>query len=592
MTNADRPLIVANCSGFLGDRFSAAAEMVTGGPIDVLTGDYLAELTMALLFRMKMKAPEKGYAVPFLKQMEAVMGPCLDRGIKVVTNAGGLNPLGLARALEEAAAELGLSPRVAAVTGDDLLPGLAGLQEQGEDFVHLDTGDRLAHAQGDPITANAYLGGWGITTALEQGADIVVGGRIADAALVSGPCAWYFNWRRDDWDRLAGAYAAGHIIECGTQATGGNYSFLEEIPSFRHMGFPIAEMSRDGSFVITKHPGTGGRVSRGTVTAQLLYEIQSPAYKTPDVTARFDTLEVMDLGADRVRVTGALGSAPPDTTKVCINTLWGRKNTMTVVLTGLDIEKKAALVEESLFDSLGGREAFAETDVQLIRSDRENPDHNDLAFAMLRISVMDPDAEKAGRLFSAKVVELALASVPGFTLTGPPSSGTPAIRHWPALVDSRKIVQTIHVDGEKIEVPQLPDEGGAAAPAAETVPTATSCSPTGIPGETRKIALGRLFATRSGDKGGNANLGVWAKNGAAFEYLRTWLTIGRLRELLPDLAGFEIERYELPNLYAVNFYIRGLLGHGAAASMRSDPQAKTLGEYLRARIIDAPVSIL
>ena len=264
-------LIIANCSGYLGDKLSAARELIEGGDIHVLTGDYLAELTMALLFRMKMKAPDKGYATTFLKQMNDVMGLCLEKNIKIVANAGGLNPKGLAAELEKIAAELGIRPRIACIEGDDLLPRLQELQQQGEEFRHLDKGTSLKEANAMPITANAYLGGWGITKALCEGADIVVGGRIADAALVSGPSAWKFGWKENDWDRLAGAYAAGHIIECGAQATGGNYSFIEEIPSFKNVGYPIAEMHEDGSFVITKHPGTGGLVSVGTVTAQLLY---------------------------------------------------------------------------------------------------------------------------------------------------------------------------------------------------------------------------------------------------------------------------------------------------------------------------------
>ncbi|MFH1155475.1 MAG: acyclic terpene utilization AtuA family protein [Pseudomonadota bacterium] len=599
----DDTLIIGNCSGFLGDRFSAAREMVEGGPIHVLTGDYLAELTMALLFRMKMKSPDQGFAVPFLRQMEAIMGTCLDRGIRVVTNAGGLNPPGLVEALEAVARQLGLHPCMAAVTGDDLMVRLPDLQARGEAFAHLDSGMDLAQAPGSPITANAYLGGWGIAKALEQGADIVVGGRIADAALVAGPCAWKFNWQPTDWDRLAGAYAAGHIIECGTQATGGNYSFMDEIPSYRNMGFPIAEMHSDGSFVITKHPGTGGRVSRGTVTAQLLYEIESPAYRTPDVTVRFDTLTVAEEGPDRVRVTGTRGETATGKTKVCINTLWGHRNTMTVVLTGLDIEKKAAIVEDTLFESLGGRENFAETHVQLIRSDRDNPDHNDLAFAHLRITVMDPDPKKAGKLFSSRVVELALASIPGFTLTGPPSQGDPAIRHWPALVSSDQIRQQVHVNGRVLEVSPVLISADTPAvrepgPAQDRSGNGQVKNPlqAGIMGfetrETCPIHFGRLFATRSGDKGGNANLGIWAKEPGAYEFLTGFLTCDRLKTLLPDLAPYAIHRYELPNLLAVNFYIRGLLGHGVAASYRSDPQAKTLGEYLRARIIDAPVSLL
>ena len=587
MTDSKRPLIIANCSGFLGDRLSAAREMVEGGPIDVLTGDYLAELTMAILFRMKMKDPTKGFAVPFLKQMEQVMGPCMDKGIKIVANAGGLNPQGLAAALEEVAKELGIQPRIAALTGDNLLPRLADLQGQGQAFTHLDTGENLADARGNPITANAYLGGWGITRALKEGADIVVGGRFADAALVSGPCAWHFGWQENHWDRLAGAYAAGHIIECGAQATGGNYSFMDEIPSYRNVGFPIAEVSEDGSFVITKHPGTGGRVSTGTVTAQLLYEIQAPAYKTPDVTAHFDTLAMEKTGEDRVKVTGTRGSAPPPSNKVCINTLWGHRNSMSIILTGLDIEKKAAIVEETLFDNLGGKDNFAETQVQLIRSDKENPDENDLAFAFLRISVMDPDAKKAGKLFSAKVVELALASIPGFNVTAPPGGGSPAIRHWPCLVDRDKLEQTLHINGEEIRLPQtiFPDGQTVEAPAAQL-----SAAPDET--DTVDIALGRLFATRSGDKGGNANLGIWARTPEAHAFLHHWLTSDRLKALLPDLAPYEIQRHELPNLKALNFYIQGLLGHGVAASMRSDPQAKTLGEYLRAKIVTVPKSIL
>ena len=351
-------LIIANCSGFFGDRLSAAREMVQDGPIDVLTGDYLAELTMAILFQKRLKSPESGYVPTFHKQMEAVMGQCLEKGIRVVANAGGLNPAGLARTLKTTVQTLGLSPRIAYIEGDDLMPRLKTLQQNGEPFTHMDKGVSLADAGAVPITANAYLGAWGIAAALAQGADIVVCGRVADAALVAGPCAWRFGWQRTDWDRLAGAYAAGHIIECGAQATGGNYSFIHEVPSYRNVGFPIAEMHPDGSFVITKHPETGGLVSVGTVTAQLLYEITAPTYLTPDVAVRFDTLSLTQAGPDRVRGAGTRGEPPPETAKVCINNLGGYKNTMTVVLTGLDIDRKAEIVAETLFDSLGGRERF------------------------------------------------------------------------------------------------------------------------------------------------------------------------------------------------------------------------------------------
>lgn len=579
-------VIIANCSGYFGDRLTAAKEMVQGGPIDILTGDYLAELTMAILFGMKMRKPETGYVPTFLKQMEQVMGECLDRGIRVVSNAGGLNPQGLASELKKIADTLGLHPKIACIEGDDLMGRLAELQEKGEAFIHLDKGISLKEAGAMPISANAYLGGWGVAESLAQGADIVVGGRLADASVVMGPAAWWFGWQRQDWDKLAGAAVAGHIIECGAQATGGNYSFIEEVPSFLNVGYPIAEIFADGSFVITKHPGTGGLVSVDTVKAQLLYEVRGPKYLTPDVAARFDTIEISQEGPDRTKITGVKGEPPPATTKVCINNAGNYRNSMTIVLTGLDIEKKAKIFEDALFDSLGGRGKFAVENVQLIRSDKEDPQTNDEAFAYLRVSVMDPDAKKVGK-FSAKIVELGLANIPGFTATAPPTKGGPAIIHWPTLISTKHIQQKVMVEEKVLTVDSvLPDPS---APVPEAKKIAIPPMPTG---KMIRMPLGRVFATRSGDKGGNANLGVWAKTPEAYAFLRVFLTTEKLKELLRDMSGFEMERYEFPNLLAVNFYIKGVLGEGVAASMRSDPQAKTLGEYLRAKVIEMPEAIV
>jgi hypothetical protein len=578
-------LIIANCSGFFGDRLSAAKEMIQGGPIDILTGDYLAELTMAILVQKKLKDPNAGYVPTFLKQMQEIMAECLKKNIRIVSNAGGLNPSGMAIALQEIANKQGLTPKIAYIEGDDLMPEMQRLQDAGESFTHLDKNISLAESKALPITANAYLGGWGITEALKRGADIVVCGRVADAALVSGPAAWYYEWRQNDWDYLAGAYAAGHIIECGAQATGGNYSFFHDVPSFKNVGFPIAEIHNDGSFVITKHPNTGGLVSVGTVTAQLLYEICSPKYLTPDVIARFDTLFLKQDAIDRVRASGITGEPPPETTKVCINILGGHKNSMTVILTGLDIEKKAKIIEETLLDRLTDRPEMV--DIQLIRSDKKNPDTNEEAFALLRITVMDKDAKKAGKVFSSTVVEMALANIPGFTLTAPPSNGSPAVIHWPSLISAKHITQTIHMDENRFTVPAFIETGNfglihVPPPKQLSVPT----------GKMVTVPLGRAFATRSGDKGGNANLGVWAQTSEAYAFLQSFLTVEKLKELLPDCNPFTIHRYELPNLWAVNFYIRGLLGDGVAASVRSDPQAKTLGEYLRAKIVEMPETIV
>jgi hypothetical protein len=584
-----RPVRIANCSGFYGDRLGAAREMVEGGPIDVLTGDYLAELTMLILWKARQKDPTAGYARTFLKQVEEVLGTCLDRGIRIVTNAGGLNPTGLADEIGKLAAQLGLAPRIAAVTGDDLLDRLPELQAAGIDLAHLDTGRPLADAGVQPISANAYLGGWGIAAALEADADVVVCPRVTDASLVVGPAAWWHGWERTDWDALAGAVAAGHVIECGPQACGGNYAFLDEVTDRRYPGFPLAEVAADGSSVITKHPGTGGLVSAGTVTSQLLYEIAEPAYLNPDVVAHFDTLEVAQEGPDRVRISGTRGTPPPATLKVALNYLGGYRNTMTLVLTGLDIEAKAAWAVEELFGLLGGRAAFAETDVRLLRFDSPDAPTNEQATAHLRITVKDGDPAKVGRRFSDATMALALGGYAGFHTTTPPTSESAYGIYWPALVPVAAVEQTVHLpDGSARTVPHSPRSGAtdAGVPAAPVVP------PPPPPGPTVRVPLGAVAGARSGDKGGNANVGLWTRDDATFAWLAAELTSDRVRQLLPEAAELEVRVFPLPNLRAVNVVVVGLLGQGVAASTRPDPQAKGLGEYLRSRLVDLPAELV
>ena len=584
---ADDVLRIANCSGFYGDRLAAAREMVEGGPIDVLTGDYLAELTLMILFRDRLKSPGAGYARTFLRQMEEVLGTCVARGIKIVANAGGLNPAGLAAEVEQLATRLGVRARIAHVEGDDLLPRLADLQARGVDLRHLDQGTPLAALDRQVVTANAYLGAWGIVEALGRGADVVICPRVTDAALTLGPAAWKFGWARDDWDRLAAGIVAGHILECGPQCTGGNYSFFRDVPDIARIGFPIAEMHADGSFVVTKHPGTGGLVSVGTVTAQLLYEIQGPRYLNPDATARFDSIRLEQAGPDRVRVSGVRGEPPPATTKVCINYLGGYRNSMTFVLAGLDVEAKAETAEQTLWALLGGRERFAATDVRLVRSDRPDPRSNDEAFAYLRVTVKDPDAARVGRAFSNKAVEMALANYPGFFITSPPGDASPYGVYWPALVPSELVEHRVVIGGETIAVPPvLPPPGRHQA----TVAAVAVPPPPG--GPTERLPLGTICGARSGDKGGNANVGVWARNAAAYAWLAETLTVDTFRRLVPEAAALPVERHALPNLWSLNFVVHGLLGDGVAASTRSDPQAKSLGEYLRARLVDVPRSLL
>ncbi len=557
--------------------------MVNDGDIDVLTGDWLAELTMLILHKQRLRNPELGYASTFLRQMEQVLATCLERGIKVVTNAGGLNPSGCADKVREIAAKLGLDVRVAYIDGDDLMGSVDELRPQ---LNHLDTGAPLT---GDPVTANAYLGGWGITEALRAGADVVVCGRVTDAAIVVGPAAWWHDWALDDWNALAGAVVAGHVIECGTQATGGNYSWFEEIADpARPLGFPIAEVAADGSCVVTKHPGTGGIVNVGTVTAQLLYEIGSPAYVNPDVISRFDTIQLAQDGPDRVSVSGTIGEPAPATTKVCINLDGGFRNRMSFVLTGLDQERKAQWLTEALFARVGGRERFDEVDVRFVEAPSDAPTQEQ-ASGRLHLTVKSTDERLAGKAFSGAAIELALANYPGFFATGGPSDAQPFGIYWPALVDATAVHQTVVLpNGTRVPV-ALP-RASATPPVRVPADHASGYSHPGVRVPTRSSgprageAIGAYFAARSGDKGGNANVGIWARDPSGYAWLAGNLTADALKALLPEAADLEVRRYELPNIHALNFVIVGLLGEGVASSTSFDAQAKGLGEYLRSRI--------
>jgi hypothetical protein len=588
--NPAAPIRIANCSGFFGDRLSGAREMVEGGPIDVLTGDWLAELTMLILSRIRAKNPGRGFASTFVTQMEQVMGTCLDRGVKVVSNAGGLDPAGCAEAVEQVAAKLGLSPTVAYVDGDDLLPRVHALAESGALRPFAEGG-----SLGDVsrfLTANAYLGCWGIVEALQRGADIVITGRVTDAAVTCGPAAWHHGWARDDWDALAGAVVAGHVIECSAQATGGNYSFFTEVPGMERVGFPWAEVAADGSSVIGKHDGTGGQVSVGTVTSQLLYEIAGPRYLGPDVSARFDTIRLEEIGPDRVRISAVVGEPPPPTLKVAMNELGGYRNDVSVALTGLDVEEKAAVVEAAFWAACPSRpEDFASVRTRVVRTDHADPASNEAATSSWRITVKDPDERKVGRAFSNAFIETALASIPGlYGLSGGPSAASPYGVYRPAVVDADLVPQDVHVAGATVQV-------GSVAPDHGVATTVVLAEPAGAPaatpdGPTVRAPLGRVAGARSGDKGGDANLGVFARSDAAFEWLAAFLTVDRIRELLPETADLPVMRHDLPNIRSLNFVIGGLLEEGVAASSRQDAQAKSLGEWLRARVVDVPAALV
>jgi hypothetical protein len=551
------PIRIGNCSGFYGDRFAAMREMLDGGELDVLTGDYLAELTMLILGRDRLKDARLGYAKTFLRQLEGCLGTALERGVKIVANAGGLNPAGLAAAVRVLAEELGLDVAVAHVEGDDL-------RERAESL-----------GLGTPLAANAYLGAFGIAECLRAGADVVITGRVTDASLVVGPAAARFGWGHADLDALAGAVVAGHVIECGPQATGGNYAFFDEISDLRRPGFPIAEVHADGSSVITKHRGTGGAVTVGTVTAQLLYEIGGARYAGPDVTARFDTIALAADGPDRVRISGVRGEPPPPTLKVGLNTLGGFRNEVTFVLTGLDIEAKAELVKAQLDD--------VEAEWTLARTDHPDSGVQEEAAALLHCVVRGPDPKPLGRAFSGAAIELALASYPGFHDTAPPGEASPYGVFSAAYVPADEVPHVaVLPDGTRVDIATA-----AHTLELEDVPAVEVPTPPAL-GPTRPAPLGTVAGARSGDKGGSANVGVWARTGAAFHWLAVTLTVEEFQRLLPETAPLRVTRHLLPNLRAMNFVVEGILGEGVASNARHDPQAKALGEWLRSRVVEMP----
>jgi len=576
------PVRIGNCSGFYGDRLSAMREQLEGGDLHVLTGDYLAELTMLILGKDTMKDPSLGYARTFVTQLEDCLGLALERGVRIVSNAGGLNPAGLADRLREVARGLGLDPAIAHVEGDDLRP--------------------LGRWEG-ALTANAYLGGFGIAAALRAGADVVVTGRVTDASLVVGPAVAHHGWDATSYDALAGAVVAGHVVECGTQATGGNFSGFLSLPGHGRpgdrLGFPVAEVAADGSSVITKHPGTAGAVTVDTVTAQLVYEIQSTRYLGPDVVADLASIRLHQEGPDRVAITGVRGDAPPETLKVCLNELGGWRNSVEMLLTGLDLDAKEAWVRDQLEAAWGDARPAT---VSWARTADPEPGAGvmERGCSVLRCTVLDPDPKVAGKGLTAPLVELALGSYPGFTLTAPPSPATPYGIYRPELVERAAVEHTVvHADGRREVVGDPPIFTMPASTDSGVAPPVPDVSEEGGPrvhhGPTRLLPLGTFVHARSGDKGGDANLGLWVAHDGDDGLRRrrvAWLldlvTPDRVRELLPEARDLDVDVWALPNLGGVNVVLHGLLGLGVAASTRVDPQAKALGELVRARRVPIP----
>lgn len=582
-------LRIGCASGFWGDTEFSAAQLVEHGDIDVLVFDYLAEITMSLLIRARAKDPAQGYAPDFVATMKPLMKHLKARGIQVVANAGGVNPSACRDALVAAAAAEGVDLKIAAVLGDDLMPQVEALRAAG-------TKEMFSGATfpAKVMSANAYLGAFPIAAALSAGADIVVTGRCVDSAVTLAPLIARFGWTADDLDKLAQGSLAGHLIECGTQATGGNYTDWASVPGWDDMGFPIAECSADGGFVITKPPGTGGLVCPSTVGEQMLYEIGDPrAYILPDVVCDFTGVTLTQIGPDRVEVRGARGLPPTDQAKVSVTYADGFRATSLFMIGGIDAGAKARRVGASMLARMRRKFAergwpdFTEASVEAIGAeDTYGPQARVSAReVMLKVGVRHP-LKDALELFSREVAPMALMSAPAITgFTGGRPKVQPVVRLFSCLVPKSRLAVSIDMGAQKVAAPALagvPFDAGA-LPAVDGPLPAADAFARGA----RTVPLVQLAWGRSGDKGDAANIGLIARKPEYLPFIRAAITEQAVARWFAHLVHGEVRRYDLPGTHALNFTLQEALGGGGIASVRMDPQGKAYAQML----LDHPVEI-
>jgi len=582
-------LRIGCASGFWGDTEFSAAQLVEHGDIDVLVFDYLAEITMSLLIRARSKDPAQGYAPDFVATMKPLMKQLKARGIQVVANAGGVNPSACRDALVAAAAAEGVDLKIAAVLGDDLMPQVEALRAAGTKEMF--SGETFP---AKVMSANAYLGAFPIAAALSAGADIVVTGRCVDSAVTLAPLIARFGWTADDLDKLAQGSLAGHLIECGTQATGGNYTDWASVPGWDDMGFPIAECRADGSFVITKPPGTGGLVCPSTVGEQMLYEIGDPrAYILPDVVCDFTDVTLTQVGPDRVEVRGARGLPPTDQAKVSVTYADGFRATSLFMIGGIDAGAKARRVGASMLARMRrkfterGWTDFTEACVEAIGAEDTYGPHGRVSAreVMLKVGVRHPSKD-ALELFSREVAPMALMSAPAITgFTGGRPKVQPVVRLFSCLVPKAKLAVNIDMGAQKVAAPELAGVrfDAAALRAVDGPLPAADAFARGA----RSVPLVQLAWGRSGDKGDAANIGLIARKPEYLPFIRAAITEQAVARWFAHLVHGEVRRYDLPGTHALNFTLQEALGGGGIASVRMDPQGKAYAQML----LDHPVEI-
>jgi hypothetical protein len=594
----DRVVKIGCASGFWGDSEVGATQLVASGQVDFLVFDYLAEITMSLLARARAKSPEAGYAPDFVKTIAALAPQLKAQGIRVVANAGGVNPKACAHALRERLREQGIDLSIAVVEGDDLSAMVEELRADG--VREMFSGTPLPESL---LSVNAYLGARPIAAALDAGAQIVITGRVVDSAVALGPLVHAFGWRWDEWDKLACGSLVGHVIECGTQATGGLFTDWEQVPGWDRMGFPIAECEPDGaSFVLTKPSDTGGLVTPATVAEQVVYEIADPArYLLPDVSCDFTEVKLAQEGPHRVRVSGARGAPAPADYKVSATFADGWRLTGTLMIGGQQAAAKAQRVGasilqrcERLFGERGWK-PFTETSLEVLGAESTYGPH--ARGAASREVVLKIAAKHAARepleLLARELAPAATSMAQGITgfAAGRPSP-SPVVRLFSFLVAQGRVHPRVEVGQAALAFEQAPPPPPAIAPAGRAAPPEVAPEDIGGAGARVRVPLLRLAHGRSGDKGDSANIGIIARSPAAYEALRRALSAEAVRNYFAHVVRGEVRRYELPGFHALNFVMEQALGGGGVASLRYDPQGKAFAQMLLDLEVEVPAAVL
>ena len=588
---------IANAGGYWGDDMDALRRQLTGGPLDYVTMDFLAEITMSILRKQQLKNPALGYAGDFLTQLETCLPLIVERKVRVINNAGGINPVGLGRQILALARRMGIDLKVGVVYGDDISGRLYELTAAGEKFTNMETGGDFTGIRRRITSANAYLGAEPVVAALDAGCQIIVTGRVTDTGLTLAPMIHEFGWAMDDWDKMAAGIVAGHVIECGAQASGGNITDWQEVPSFHNMGYPIIEMHDSGEFYVTKHKRTGGLVSEKSVKEQLVYEMGDPAqYISPDGVAFFDTIRVQEAGPDRVRISGVRGGPAPEMFKVSMAYDDGWKAEGEILVCGPDIKKKAAAVAEVFWEKVG--HTFEQTSTALVGAGSSWPDAvagcppNEI---YLRFGVRDHDLAKIED-FSKALPALILAGPSGMAVS---TQGRPrprqVVAYWPALMRRDGVsAKILSFDTDRREVFReihFPVRGAAGPPVRSDEPRVRRKA-VKMTGPLQEVQLRRLCYARSGDKGDTCNIGVLARSPKVYDWMVARLTAAVVKKFFRGRVFGQVTRYELDNLEGLNFLLEQSLGGGGTTSLLVDPQGKTMSQALLEMKVKVPAALL